>query len=137
MLELGDVRAAVAAPQDGAVTGLVLPVPPAAPVTRPRSGSSVRAVVAVCVGPADGVGADEPSEADADAEGDGEGDGLALGEAEADGEGDADTGGAEAVLGAAPAEDASPDDGSGTSARTSFAAAPSRDGVSYENSPPA
>ncbi|MEY7981618.1 hypothetical protein AB8O53_35595, partial [Streptomyces pilosus] len=63
--------------------------------------------------------------------------GAALGRALADGESDGeadDVGEADEAV-AVGSSDGAPDDGSGTLARTSSGAAPSRDGVSYVNIP--
>ncbi|WP_037765517.1 hypothetical protein [Streptomyces sp. FXJ7.023] len=88
---------------------------------------------AVGDGSADRDGADEALGADAD--GDGDSGAPAPAEADTEGPGDPEAdGGAEGALGSVSGV-ASVDDGSGTPARTSSGAAPSRDGVSYENSP--
>ncbi|WP_317633457.1 hypothetical protein [Streptomyces sp. HUAS TT20] len=64
----------------------------------------------------------------------GVGEGLGLADTVADGEGDAEVGRADAAAVVARC-DAAPFVTSGTLSRTSWGAAPSRDGVSYENSP--
>jgi hypothetical protein len=95
--------------------------------------ASTDGAAVLCVGSTDGDGVGEVLDAD----GDGEAEALASADAEADAEAEGDAegdGAADDALGSLLGV-SSLVDGDGTLARTSSGSAPSRDGVSYENSP--